>query len=174
MKLYHFSENPAIPLFEPRKLPYRMNEPAQVWAIDAFHAPHYFFPRDCPRVCIWPMETTTEQDYARFFGHSGTSRMIAIESGWLEKVRTGTIYRYRFDPAQFQLYEANAGYYTSTNTVKPAAVEIIDNLLGELADLNIEVRITPSLMPLKEAILASTVNFSMIRMKNAVGLQSND
>ncbi|WP_407673281.1 DUF6886 family protein [Paenibacillus silvisoli] len=51
---------------------------------------------------------------------------------------------------------------------KPVAVDRVDDLLGYLAEAPVELRITPSLMPLKRAILASTVNFSMIRMKNAV------
>jgi hypothetical protein len=168
MKLYHFSEESDIAVFEPRKLPYRMEEPAQVWTIDEFHAPHYLFPRDCPRVCIWPKDDTTEQDYSRFFGHSGTSRIVAVEAGWLDRIRNGSIYRYVFHPDDFTLYDANAGYYTSTHTVTPAAVEKIGDLLGSLTALGIEVRLTPSLTPLKQAILASTVNFSMIRMKNAV------
>jgi hypothetical protein len=145
-----------------------MDEPAQVWTIDEFHSPHYYFPRDCPRVCIWPQEDTTDDDLQRFFGHSNTQRMVAVETGWLERIRRTTIYRYIFDPEQFELYESNAGYYTSTRIVKPVAVEKLDDLLGSLVTLNIEVRITPSLRPLKEAIPVSTVNFSMIRMKNAI------
>ncbi|WP_248926195.1 DUF6886 family protein [Paenibacillus hamazuiensis] len=86
MKLYHFSEESGIEVFEPRKLAYRADEPAMVWTIDEFHAPHYFFPRDCPRVCIWPQESTTDDDLQLFFGHSRTNRMIAIESDWLERV----------------------------------------------------------------------------------------
>lgn len=167
MNLYHFSEEPNITIFKPRKLDYRINEPAQVWAIDEVHAPHYFFPRDCPRVCIWPKEDTTELDLNRFFGHSKTNRIVAIETGWFERVRKGYIYRYVFQPDDFTLYEPNAGYYTTTRTVKPLAVERLDDLLGSLTALGIELRITPSLIPLKQSILSSTINFSMIRMKNA-------
>lgn len=168
MRLYHFSEEPDIAVFKPRKLDYRMDEPAQVWTIDEFHAPHYYFPRDCPRVCIWPQEDTTEEDIQRFFGHSSTRRMVAVETGWLERIRRTTIYRYIFDSDEFELYELNAGYYTSTRAVRPVVVEKMDDPLSGLASLDIEVRITPSLKPLKEAILSSTVNYSMIRLKNAI------
>ncbi|NHN30479.1 DUF6886 family protein [Paenibacillus agricola] len=168
MKLYHFSEEPDICIFEPRQLEYRLDEPAQVWAIDEFHAPHYFFPRDCPRVCIWPKDETTDEDMERFFGHSQNRRIVAWEAGWLDRMVKGCIYRYTFDPDDFILNHADAGYFTTTRTVKPLAVERIDNLLASITDLGIEVRITPSLMPLKQAILSSTVNFSMIRMKNAI------
>ncbi|CAG7642363.1 DUF6886 family protein [Paenibacillus allorhizosphaerae] len=167
MKLYHFSEQSDIRSFTPRQLDYRQNEPAMVWTIDEFHAPHYYFPRDCPRVCIWPSDDTTEADIQRFFGHSVTKRVVAIESRWFERVKSAAIYRYEFAPDQFSLYEANAGYYTSTQTVQPVSVERMDDLLHSLTCLDIEVRITPSLFPLKEAILSSTVNFSMIRMKYA-------
>jgi hypothetical protein len=168
MRLSHFSEEPNIAVFEPRKLGYRMDEPAQVWAIDEFHAPHYYFPRDCPRVCIWTQGDTTDEDLQRYFGHSITRRMVAVETGWLERIRSSTIYRYIFDREEFELYEQNAGYYTSTRTVRPVAVEKLEDLLGSLAALDIEVRITPSLKPLKDAIPSSTVNYSMIRMNNAI------
>jgi hypothetical protein len=168
MPLFHFSEEPDIAVFEPRKLDYRMEEPAQVWTIDEFHAPHYYFPRECPRVCIWTQEDTTNEDLQLFFRYSSTQRMVAVETGWLERIRSSTIYRYIFDPVEFELYEPNAGYYTSTRTVRPVAVEKMDDPLGSLAALDIEVRITPSLRPLKEAIPSSTVNYSMIRMRNAI------
>ncbi|SFL22204.1 hypothetical protein SAMN03159341_10494 [Paenibacillus sp. 1_12] len=168
MKLYHFSEEANIEVFVPRKLEYRVDEPAQVWTIDEFHAPHYLFPRDCPRVCIWPKEDTTEQDYNLFFGHSRTNRMVAVETGWIDRIRKGCIYRYVFKADEFKLYEPNAGYYTTTHTVKPVVVERVDDLLGGLTALGIEVRITPSLIPLKQSIATSTINFSMIRMKNAI------
>jgi hypothetical protein len=168
VKLYHFSDNSEIDLFKPRQLDYRMDEPAQVWAIDEFHAPHYFSPRDCPRVCIWPKEDTTEQDFYRFFGHSKTKRIIAFETGWLERITKGFIYRYVFNGDEFTLQDSNAGYYTTTSTVKPIAVERMDHLLERITVQGIEVRITPSLIPLKQSILSSTINFSMIRMRNAI------
>ena len=167
MKLFHFSEEPDIAIFEPRQLEYRLNEPAMVWAVDEFHAPHYFLPRDCLRVCIWPQEDTTEEDSQRFFGHSRTNHIIAVETGWLEQIRNTQLYQYTFDPEDFDLYDSNAGYYTSTQTVKPTSIDPIDDLIQRIASRGIEFRITPSLLPLRDSILASTVNFSMIRMKYA-------
>ncbi|ULL18095.1 hypothetical protein DVH26_28710 [Paenibacillus sp. H1-7] len=167
MRLYHFSEDPDIALFEPRTLDYRQEEPAMVWAIDEFHAPHYYFPRNCPRVCLWPEESTSEADKERFFGHSAVQRIIAVESDWLERIRETKLYRYVFEEEGFAEYDINAGYYTSLQTVNPVAVEPIGDLLQQLSLTGIELRITPSLMPLRAAILESTVNFSMIRMKYA-------
>ncbi|SEM88915.1 DUF6886 family protein [Paenibacillus sp. OV219] len=165
--LYHFSEDPNIKLFTPRQLEYRLDEPAMVWAIDAFYAVHYYFPRDCPRICLWPMKGTTAEDRERFFGLSCTERLLAIESAWLDRLRTTVLYRYRFDDADFELYEANAGYYTATKEVKPVSVERMDDLLQWIVSAGVELRVMPSLQQLRDAVLTSTVNFSMIRMKNA-------
>jgi hypothetical protein len=166
VKLYHFSENPDIQKFEPRLI-YKETE-AKVWTIDEYHAPHYYFPRECPRVCIWPKEDTSAEDLELFFGMSITHRMIAIESAWYERVSKGHIYRYSFDPIDFEIHEPNAGYYISTQCVEPINVERMDDLVGSIVTHGIELRVTPSLKPLREFILKSSINFSMIRMRNAV------
>lgn len=167
MNLYHFSEESDIAIFKPRKLDTRKLEPAMVWAIDEFHAPHYYFPRDCPRVCIWPKEDTTDADLQWFFGHSGTNRIVAIETGWYERMKMAVIYRYRFNADSFNSHTPDAGYYTSLHTVEPLAVDRLDGLPERILALGIELRITPSLRPLQAVIPSLTVNFSMIRMKNA-------
>lgn len=166
--LYHFSEEPDIRIFEPRTLYNQKDEPAKVWAIDAHHAPHYYFPRECPRICIEAGESTTEEDVHMFFGMSRSRRMIAIEAGWYERVRTGCIYRYHFDPTDFRLFDPNAGYYIATKPVTPAHIDRMDDLIPSILQEGIELRVTPSLMPMQERVMASTVNFSMIRMRNAV------
>ncbi|WP_028548862.1 DUF6886 family protein [Paenibacillus sp. UNC451MF] len=165
--LYHFSEEPDIRMFTPRRMDSRPDEPAQVWTIDEFHAPHYYFPRDCPRVCIWPYERTSDEDNLRFFGHSAVQRVMVVEAGWLDQIRAARLYRYTFNDKDFEIYDLNAGYYTSVHEVKPVSVEPVGDLLSVICDTGIELRLTPSLMPLREAILQSTVNFSMIRMKYA-------
>ncbi|WP_079910864.1 DUF6886 family protein [Paenibacillus sp. 32352] len=167
--LYHFSEEPDIRSFVPRTLEYRPEEPAQVWAIDGFHAAHYYFPRNCPRVCIWADTGTSDEDKHRFFGQSSVPRMMAIETEWLEAMRDTKLYRYSFHDRDFKLYDANAGYYTSLQEVSPVSVEPVGDLLTEIGRAGIELRITPSLLSLREAVLQSTVNFSMIRMKYAKG-----
>ncbi|MDP2856414.1 MAG: hypothetical protein Q8P50_00320 [Bacillota bacterium] len=97
------SEEPGIRFFEPRTIDYRLGEPATVWAIDEFHAPHYFFPRNCPRVCLWSTEDTTVDDVDRFFGHSDVGHIIAMESCWLARIREANLYRYTLAPDPFSL-----------------------------------------------------------------------
>ena len=44
--------------------------PPLVWAVDTRHAPMFWFPRDCPRGCVWAVSMTTAADRERFFGQS--------------------------------------------------------------------------------------------------------
>ena len=54
MALYHFSEDPNIERFEPHiAKTSAIQDEAFVWAIDDWHAPMYYAPRDCPRACFW-------------------------------------------------------------------------------------------------------------------------
>ncbi|HMG50328.1 MAG TPA: hypothetical protein VK597_07005, partial [Inquilinus sp.] len=62
MRLFHFSDDPAIERFEPRPVRVPSARPAGrewlngplVWAIDDAHQMLYLFPRDCPRILAWP------------------------------------------------------------------------------------------------------------------------
>jgi hypothetical protein len=73
MNLYHFSHDPTIAEFVPRpvQVPSRrapgmewLNGPL-VWAVDAWHAPTYFFPRDCPRILLWRTLASTPEHCLR-------------------------------------------------------------------------------------------------------------
>ena len=61
MPLYHFSEDPTIERFVPRAPLARPEVEPLVWAIDEWHQPIYFVPRDCPRVCFWPLTSFSRQ-----------------------------------------------------------------------------------------------------------------
>jgi hypothetical protein len=139
-----------------------------VWAIDEWHAPTYFVPRDCPRVCFWPLPTTTAEDFARFFAAVPARMVIVIESAWLDRVRTTRLYRYVMPEETFEDLHDYGGH-VSRKTVVPLGVEPVGDLLGALADAGVELRITPSLVPLGRAIIETTLHFSLIRMRNARG-----
>ena len=94
MRLYHFSEDPDIARFDPHVPAAQPAAPPLVWAIDEEHAPHYLFPRDCPRVCFWVGPGTTPADRERFFAHTRARKVIAVETSWLERVRGATLYEY--------------------------------------------------------------------------------
>jgi hypothetical protein len=165
--LFHFSEDGAIGEFMPRQHPVN-DEPPYVWAIDAAHSANYLLPRDCPRICIAAGAATTAEDRQRFFGHSAAARIIVVESGWLPAIRSTTLYRYALPAGPFQLYDRGAGYYVSAESVAPLAVAALDDLLAALLAIGVELRLTPSLWPLQRAVAASSLEFSMIRMRNAV------
>ena len=59
----------------------------------------------------------------------------------------------------------------SRAAVRPLSMRRVDDLLGELARRDVELRVTPSLWPLRDAVLASSLAFSVIRMGNAVVAQ---
>lgn len=157
MNLYHFSEDSSIEVFVPRTKEIHPNLPPVVWAIDETHEFTFFFPRSCPRIVYTKSGDISDADHERFFGTTSASIVITVETGWYERIRKATTYRYRMPAESFRMYDEVAGYYISTETVKPLAMEPIDHLLDRLVGLNVEVRFTPNLHPLRDAILNSTL-----------------
>ena len=167
--LYHFSEDPTIRVFHPHRARTSSSDEAFVWTIDDWHAPMYFFPRDCPRACFWPGPHTSESDRRVWFDHVRARMVIAIESAWLDRVRAATLYRYLMPEAPFELVDATAGYWVARETVTPLAVEPVGDLLEALAGAEVELRITPTLIPLWGRGIRSTLAFSGTRLRNAQG-----
>ncbi len=164
-RLYHISDQPGITLFEPRE-PNGGATPV-VWAIDLEHLPNYLLPRDCPRVTFYARPDTDPADIDRHLCGASAARVIAIESAWLPKLREERLYRYEFDPAGFTLNDDIAGYYTSEAAVTPISETPIEDILVELTRHDVELRVMPSLWKLREAVIHSSLGFSIIRMRNA-------
>jgi RimJ/RimL family protein N-acetyltransferase len=183
-RLFHFSEDPTIEVFEPR--PVRvpslrppgldwLNGPL-VWAVDDWHAPMFFFPRDCPRVMLWRTPQTTEADLDHWWRGDRRRRMQAhIEMAWLERVRTGRLYRYAFDPVAFERVEAagGPGYHVARQAVRPVEVSPVGDLPAALAAADVELHTLHDLLPFNGAWL-STLHFSGSRLRNAVGWEARD
>ncbi|SFJ15801.1 DUF6886 family protein [Thermoflavimicrobium dichotomicum] len=167
MNLYHFSEDPTISTFRPRVPRSNPSHPPLVWAIDEEHAPHYFFPRDCPRIAYWATASTSSNDKERFFSHTSAAKIIAVESNWLSRIRETKLYVYQLPGETFECIDETAGYYVSHQEVRPLTVEPVGDLLQRLVEAKIELRLTPSLWKLYYALASSTVSFSMIRMSHA-------
>lgn len=165
MPVYHYSEDPTIEAFAPR--PSRLGEPL-VWAIDEWHSPLYWLPRDCPRVTFWPLPRTTAADLERWWAHVAGRIVVAIEAGWLERVRACRLYRYSFDDPAFEPTHDH-GVHLSRATVRPVSVEPVGDLLARQAAAGVELRLCQSLVPLGRAILSSSLHWSLIRMRNAQG-----
>jgi hypothetical protein len=166
--LFHFSEDPLIDLFTPQPLAADPGSEPLVWAIDRKHSLNYYLPRDCPRITFGVGESTSAEDAEMFFRESSAERIVAIESGWLDRLQATQLYRYYLPPHSFLLKDACAGYYVSTEAVKPLRVEKMNDLLTELIAADVELRLMPSLWKLYDAVAASTLEFSIIRMRNAM------
>ena len=166
--LWHFSEYPALGRFEPRVLAGSPGAPPLVWAVDTRYAPMFWFPRDCPRGCIWPVSSTTAEDRERFFGASAASRIHVTEAGWLDRMRAGRLYAYQLPAAAFRPHEVVGGYWVADQPVDAVGQLVIDDLLGRHAAAGIELRITPSIWPFWQRVTGSTVEFSGSRLRNTV------
>jgi hypothetical protein len=60
------------------------------------------------------------------------------------------------------------GYWVSEQTVEPVELVELGDLLALHADAEIELRVTPNLWPLWDAVVASSLEFSGIRLHNAL------
>ncbi len=138
--LHHFSEDPSIVRFVPHVPRTNPEHRRAVWAIDAEHAPLYWFPRDCPRVTIWPLRAG---DVGSFQTRLATtaSRVHAIESGWLQRMRSTPIYRYDFEPDGFYPWEEANGQWIAESEVVPVVVTPMGDLLEAHVHAAIELRI---------------------------------
>lgn len=160
--LFHVSEEAKIERFEPRFSAYTKSD--VVGAIDSEHLPNYLVPRECPRVTYRAGQMTNPADTERFL--SGSSVVIAVESRWLEKVRSCRLYCYHLSPETFECFDTSAGYFVSHVPVVPIDVEVIEDSIMELLKRGVELRFVHDLRPLRDAVVASTLDFSIVRMRN--------
>jgi hypothetical protein len=162
--LFHVSEDPGIEWFEPRQ-PSGAGAPV-VWAIDAGRLRNYLVPRDCPRVTYYAGPATTAADKARFLASSWA--VVAIEGTWYARLQSCGLYCYHLPPDTFECIDECAGYFASSVAVAPTCVEAISDPITELLRRGVELRVLPNLWPLRDAVVASSLQFSIIRMRNAL------
>jgi hypothetical protein len=94
--------------------------------------------------------------------------MIAhIEWGWFERFRTGRLARYELPAAAFEGL-GDAGMWVAREAVEPVGVEIIDDLPAALAALGVELRMMPTLAPLR-GVWDTSLHASGVRLRNASG-----
>ncbi|MFN8945973.1 MAG: DUF6886 family protein [Pseudobdellovibrionaceae bacterium] len=168
-RLFHASEEAGIQVFKPRQVPSPDTgiQGLAVWAIDEAHLPNYLLPRDCPRVTYAAAKQTSNDDRQKFLTGTTARRVIALESQWFSKIESCQLFVYELPTETFELVDAGAGYYISRAQVIPKSVTKIKDIIPELLNRNIEVRFLPQLWDLKEAVAASSLEFSIIRFRNA-------
>ncbi|MCI1593658.1 DUF6886 family protein [Heyndrickxia oleronia] len=165
--LFHFSEEPNIRVFSPRPSAAFPELAPAVWAIDREHASHYYFPRDCPRVIYSKGACTEVSDIEKFFSDTNAEKIIVVENQWLEQIRNTTLYVYSFSEEGFELFDQTAGYYVSHEKVVPEKIEPLTDLIEKIVNEKVELRFTPDLHPIRNRVIGSTLDFSVIRFKNA-------
>ncbi len=177
MRLFHFSDDNGIRHFEPR--PVRIPAPRRpgqewlngplVWAIAEEHQRLYLFPRDCPRIVIWPHEGSSRDDRGRWLGtlQAGMQAVAYVERAWAERVAAAHVYRYELPAGAFESLD-DAGMFVSRRAVRPIGLERIDDLPQALHAGLTELRVVDSLLPLR-GVWDSSLHASGIRLRNAVG-----
>jgi hypothetical protein len=168
-EVLHFSEDPAITRFVPHVAGTAQQPEPYVWAVDYERAPDYWFPRRCPRAMAWVAAQTSDVDAERIIGVGCGARVHAIEYGWLEALRTARVYAYRLPAARFRPFGAPQPHaFVAVEPVEPLGPpELVPDLLSCHAEAGIQLRVLDNLWPFWDAVIASTVGFSGIRLANA-------
>jgi Family of unknown function (DUF6886) len=155
--LWHVSEEPAIRRFEPRD--------GKVWAIGTRLLPLYWFPRGCPRATFWADSGTSDDDVERFLGGDRSQRVHVVEPDRLESMRTTRVVAYRMPEQSF--VENEDRFWISAEPVKPLELVELGDLVQRHEEAGIELRTESSLVPFWDEVVASTLGFSGIRLRNA-------
>lgn len=175
MQLFHFSEDGDIRQFQPRPVlkaaPRRpgqewLNGPL-VWAIDPSHQRLYLFPRECPRIVIWPHEHSTSEDRSQWLNAlpDGALAVAYVETAWAARLQAARIHRYELPADTFESID-DAGMYVSRQTVQPLRRDLLVDLPRALVECGTELRIVDSLQPLR-SVWDSSLHASGIRLRNA-------
>lgn len=173
MRLFHFSDNPSITEFVPRAVNTPVDRPAGqewlngalVWAIDESHDFLYLFPRECPRILVWPTSATTSQDLKRWFSGSTGNALAFIEKRWLKRLQTSVIYQYELPTASFEEV-GEIGMWVSRSPVTPIGRKTITDLPAQISDRKIGLAALDDLTKLR-GIWDTTLHASGIRLRNA-------
>ena len=92
--------------------------------------------------------------------------MIAyIEWSWLKRLSKTVLYRYRLPNEGFHCLH-DAGMWVSRSAATPAEVQQISSLPTALDDAKVELRIVPTLGPLRK-LGSTSLHMSAIRLRNS-------
>jgi len=160
------SEKPEIARFEPHVSATAMETEPLVWAVDTRHLPFYWFPRDCPRGTFWADAGSDPPDVERLLG--GSLRVHAIEDRWREPMRSSTVFAYRLPEEAFEPHPEVGGYWIAREPIEPVGVEPLADLVGLHERAQIELRVLANLWPLWNEVVASTLEFSGMRLRYAL------
>jgi hypothetical protein len=151
------SEDDSLHRFEPRD--------GKVWAIGTRLLPLYWFPRDCPRATFWADSASTEGDVERFLGGDRSQRVHVVEPEWLERMRRHRVVAYRMPEQTF--VENDDRFWTSAEPVEPLELVELGDLVERHEAAGIGLRTEEDLLRFWDEVIASSLGFSGIRLRNA-------
>jgi uncharacterized protein DUF6886 len=163
--LWHVSENPGITHFAPHVSATAACTEPRVWAVDTRHLPLYWFPRDCPRGTFWATPDTTPMDAALL---TGASRVHLVEDDWMAVMQAARVIAYRLPETTFEPDPEVGGYWLSRAAVEPVEVVELGHLVERHGAAGIELRAVENLWPTWDRVVASTLEYSGIRLQNAI------
>lgn len=149
MRLFHVSEQSDIDQFEPGMHDELKRE--VVWAVDDDHLPNYLLPRDCPRVCVINRKLNTYQ--------------IDVPKSYKEEVLKKKIYIYEMPLEQFEEIDSNAGYYISTDVVKPLSVNTVPDCVRAQRAFDVKLVFNEAFRERAEKVAKSKGEWSIIRYR---------
>lgn len=155
--LWHVSEDDSIRRFEPRD--------SRVWAIGTRLLPLYWFPRDCPRATLWAESGSADRDVERFLGGDRGRRVHVVEPAWLEAMRTQRVLAYRMPQETF--VENDDRFWISAEPAEPLEVVELGDLVERHEAAGIELRSDDDLCRFWDVVVASSLGYSGIRLRNA-------
>ena len=165
--LWHVSEDPAITVFAPHRAKTALTDELRVWAVDTRHLPLFWYPRDCPRCTFWAGPHTTDADAERFLDGRRDRRIHVVEARWLERIERARLHLYRIPEETFVQDDEVAGYWVSQVTIEPLEMITTGDLIARHAAAGIPLRSEANLWPLWEEVVASSLEYSGIRLRNA-------
>ena len=156
--LWHVSEDDSIRRFEPGD--------GKVWAIATRLLPLYWFPRDCPRATFWAESTTTHEDVERFLGGDRARRVHVVEPDRLQRMRTARVLAYHMPEETF--VENDDRFWISADPVEPLELVELGDLVERHEAAGIALGTSDHLLGFWDEVVASSLGFSGIRLRNAV------
>ncbi len=90
-----------------------------------------------------------------------------MEEVWRTRIAQCRLYLYTLPDETFSVVDATAGYYISRCAVTPLSVRTVGDPLRLMVELDAEYRFLDDLWSLRNDVIASSLEFSIIRWRNA-------
>ncbi|MET0384557.1 MAG: DUF6886 family protein [Polyangiales bacterium] len=166
-ELFHYSEEPDIARFVPHVPATHQTSEPYVWAVEARHAPLYWFPRACPRVTVWANHEAQRARLRALFA-TDRERVQYAPSSERDKTQRCRLYEYAFEPDAFLPWPEAEGQWVAREVVVAKRVTAVGPLEARQLAAAVDLRWTDDLASARDAVLVSGLPFSIVRYRNYV------